>query len=142
MAMQCVAVTNVYLGDVTGLGLLLEHFLGFFILGGTCSHFTGSFEQAFLSVKQDCQGFLTPKHLLHVDGPFLLQDALVKWTFSMDLHAHREVLSNTKRKTLQCFTLLNRPSYYKMLWSNGPSRMEGGAFKYKKENLAVLYALE
>jgi hypothetical protein len=60
----------------------------------------------------------------------------------MDLLAWREVLSNTKRKTLQCFTLLNRPSYYKMLWSNGPSRMEGGAFKYKKENLEVLYALK
>jgi hypothetical protein len=28
-----------------------------------------------------------------------------------------------------------------MLRSNGPSCMEGGAFKYKKKNLAVLYAL-
>ncbi len=100
---QCpLLVPNVYLGDITVLGLPLKHFLGFFILGGTCGHFTGSFEQAFLTVKQDCQGFLTPKHLLHVDGPF----------------------------------------DYKMLWSNGPPRTQGGAFKYKKENLAVLYTLE
>jgi hypothetical protein len=29
----------------------------------------------------------------------------------MDLLAWREVLSNTKKKTLKCFTLSNRPSY-------------------------------